>query len=335
MKAILLSPLSLLFYLIVLIRNKLFDVGFLKQEKFPVRIISVGNLSVGGTGKTPVVANLIDILKSTNKKVGIVSRGYKGTYQGAAEMVRQNKNNADEVYGDEPTWFAKHLDVPVCVGRSRSRAVEKLLSEESVDIIVADDAFQHRWLQRDIDIVLIDMMDKATCILPSGRMREPLRSLKRANYLFFTKCNLVSTADKDKWYKTVEKYGFSTERNNVFEVAYELGRAQLVHGNQEQLKEREKVILATALAQPESFKKMVVNKYEVASHYKNPDHARWSQVDLVSLKNLCRKHHSHHVLMTEKDAVKARELKTKEFNVWSFPLKLTISPEFRNENLVK
>lgn len=334
MKFIFLSPLSILFYLIICIRNKFFDWNMLKQESFSVKIISVGNISVGGTGKTPMVAAIVNQILKANQKVGIVSRGYKGSYRGAAEIVEPNKKGAAQIYGDEPIWFAKNLNVPVCVGRTRSRAVERLLKTQSVDIIVADDAFQHRWLKRDVDIVLIDMMDKRVSLLPFGRLREPLSSLRRADYLFFTKCNLVSSEEKNKWYEKVKRYGFSKSKNNVFEVSYELGYPQLVHGEAQSLEEKENVVLATALAQPESFKMMVAKKYNIVEHFKRPDHTHWSKVDLVSLKGMCRKHGCNHVLMTEKDATKYQDLKTKKFNIWSFPLKLTISPEFKNENLI-
>ncbi|GAB6012700.1 tetraacyldisaccharide 4'-kinase [Viscerimonas tarda] len=182
-----LLPLSWLYGLVVLIRNKFFDWGFLTEKRYDVHIISVGNLTVGGTGKTPHIESLIQLLQN-DFKLATLSRGYKRKTKG---FVLATPNSTYEDIGDEPLQMKhKFPDITVAVDENRRRGIENLLAmKDKPDIILLDDAFQHRYVKPSFSILLSDFnrpiyQDK---LLPAGRLREPLRNMERANMIIVTK----------------------------------------------------------------------------------------------------------------------------------------------------
>ena len=184
-----LLPLSWLYGLGVKIRNMLFEIGILHSESFDVPVISVGNITVGGTGKTPHVEYLIDLLKD-KAKVAVLSRGYKRRTRGF--VIADDKATARTV-GDEPLQMKRKYgdDITVAVDRKRCHGIRQLLSEEKdIDVILLDDAFQHRYVKPGVNILLVDyhrliIYDK---LLPAGRLREPLSGKNRADIVIVTKC---------------------------------------------------------------------------------------------------------------------------------------------------
>ncbi len=185
----LLLPLGWLYGFAMLLRNKLFDWGVLKCESVGVPVISVGNLSVGGTGKTPLVEYIVQLLIEKKKHVAVVSRGYKRKSSGVV-VVSDGKRllaNAAEG-GDEPVQIARKFpDAIVVVGERRVDAAKKAVAL-GADVILLDDGFQHRYLKRDLDIVVVDATNDITkdAVLPAGRMREPLGGLRRASLVAFS-----------------------------------------------------------------------------------------------------------------------------------------------------
>ena len=185
-----LSLLSWLYGLGVGFRNLLFEMGILKSRSFDIPVISVGNITVGGTGKTPHVEYLIRLLKD-RAKVAVLSRGYKRKTKG---FVLADENATVSAIGDEPYQMkTKFPDITVAVDRKRTRGIENLTSGEyvkDVDVILLDDAFQHRYVKPGINILLVDyhrliIYDK---LLPAGRLREPIESKNRADIVIVTKC---------------------------------------------------------------------------------------------------------------------------------------------------
>ncbi|MBY0384663.1 tetraacyldisaccharide 4'-kinase, partial [bacterium] len=183
----LLAPFSVLFFAIVFFRNLLFDYGIFKIKKFSTPIISIGNLSMGGTGKTPHSAYFLTKTLRFKKRVCVVSRGYGGHYGGYATRVDLEKDNAAHLYGDEPVYYAKNFSVPVYVAHDRCAAVELAIKDMQPEIIFSDDSFQHRWMGRHKDIVLLDCTEENLCLFPMGSLREPLSALKRAHFVILTK----------------------------------------------------------------------------------------------------------------------------------------------------
>jgi tetraacyldisaccharide 4'-kinase len=186
-----LMPLSWLYGIGVSFRNFLFDVGILKSQAYTTPVISVGNLTVGGTGKTPHVEYLIRLLQD-KMRIAVLSRGYKRKSKG---FVMAEKDTLMQDIGDEPYQMKqKFPHITIAVDKNRRRGIELLTSEnhngKSIDAILLDDAFQHRHVKPGINILLVDyhrliIYDK---LLPAGRLREPLKGKNRADIVIITKC---------------------------------------------------------------------------------------------------------------------------------------------------
>ena len=185
-----LIPFSWLYAIGVRFRNWLFDIGILKSKAFDIPVISVGNITVGGSGKTPHVEYLIRLLKD-KLKVATLSRGYKRKTRGY--ILAGNDSTVREI-GDEPYQMKKKFsDIYVAVDEKRTRGIENLITNDTtndVDVVLLDDAFQHRYVKPGINILLVDyhrliIYDK---LLPAGRLREPLKGKDRADIVIVTKC---------------------------------------------------------------------------------------------------------------------------------------------------
>ena len=172
------NPLTPLFGMVVAARNALYDRGTLPVRRLQGPVVSVGNLSVGGSGKTPFVLLLSELLKKRGIKFDILSRGY-GRQSRGPQIV--NPAGSPATFGDEPLLMARRVGVPVIVGEDRHAA--GLLAEKTYgpQLHLLDDGFQHRALARDFDIVLVTHDDARDRLLPSGRLREPLKALRRAD----------------------------------------------------------------------------------------------------------------------------------------------------------
>ncbi len=172
------NPLSSIFGLGVTIRNTLYDRGVFKAHKLRGPVISIGNISVGGSGKTPFVIALGELLIRRGIQFNVLSRGYGRKTRGVALVDR---NGPPEEFGDEPLLIARKLNVPVAVGENRFKAGLFVENEFGPQLHLLDDGFQHRSLARDFDIVLVNSEDSSDRLLPAGRLREPITSLRRAN----------------------------------------------------------------------------------------------------------------------------------------------------------
>ena len=178
------TPVSALFSAVVAARNALYDRGILQQRRLLRPVISIGNLSVGGAGKTPFVIMLAELLRQAGVRVDVLSRGYGRTSSGV--LVVDAGGDARR-FGDEPLLIARRLpDVPVIVGESRYQAGLEAERRFQTDVHLLDDAFQHRRLARDFDIVLLSRRDLQDRLLPSGLLREPLSSIARAGAVIWS-----------------------------------------------------------------------------------------------------------------------------------------------------
>jgi tetraacyldisaccharide 4'-kinase len=187
----LLLPLSWLYNLAVSVRNVLFDFGLLPVRQLPVPVIAVGNLTAGGTGKTPLVEYLLSHLIGRGRKVAVISRGYGRMTRGVVIVSKWGKVGVTEREGgDEPLQIARKFPgVAVVVGESRVRAGRRAVEELKADLLLCDDAFQHRYLRRDLNILVLDagidiLKEK---MLPAGRRREPLSGMQRADIVAFSR----------------------------------------------------------------------------------------------------------------------------------------------------
>jgi tetraacyldisaccharide 4'-kinase len=191
------NPLSAIYAAFVSGKNRLYDAGVLKAQRLPGAVISVGNLSVGGSGKTPFVILLGQLLQQRGVPFDVLSRGYGRKTPGALEV---DPNGSPEQFGDESLLIARRLSCPVFVGESRYHAGLYAEKEHGAKLHILDDGFQHRRLARDLDIVLLTPEDLQGRLLPAGRLREPLSSLKRASSVVMTsEMDFIPPARKPIW----------------------------------------------------------------------------------------------------------------------------------------
>lgn len=172
------NPLSTIYGAIVRTRNALYDRGALPTRRLQGPVVSIGNLSTGGSGKTPFVILLGELLKARGVKFDVLSRGYGRRSRG---VLLVDPGGLPQQFGDEPLLIARRLQVPVIVGEDRCAAGLSAESRFGPQLHLLDDGFQHRALARDFDIVLVTPQDAGDSLLPSGRLREPLSSLQRAD----------------------------------------------------------------------------------------------------------------------------------------------------------
>ena len=177
------NPLSAIYGGIVGTRNALYERGVLSSRRLQGAVVSVGNLSAGGSGKTPFVLLLGELLKSRGMKFDVLSRGYGRKSRG---VLLVDPAGLPQDFGDEPLLIARRLEVPVVVGEDRFEAGRFAEARFGPQLHLLDDGFQHRGLARDLDIVLVTAQDAGDRLLPAGRLREPSRSLRRADVVVLT-----------------------------------------------------------------------------------------------------------------------------------------------------
>ncbi|MFA9499416.1 tetraacyldisaccharide 4'-kinase [Mannheimia sp. E30BD] len=182
----LLSPFSLIFWLISHVRKRLYSLNILQSYRSPVPVLVVGNISVGGNGKTPVVVWLVEQLQQRGVKVGVISRGYGGKAKTFPQLV--TKESSAEMVGDEPVLIVQRTNVPLAISPNRQQSIELLLNQFELDIIITDDGLQHYALRRDMEWVVVDGVRRFgnNFVLPAGGLRELPSRLKSVNAII---CN--------------------------------------------------------------------------------------------------------------------------------------------------
>jgi tetraacyldisaccharide 4'-kinase len=282
-----LAPLAPVYGAVVATKNAACDRMWLRSGRLEWPVVSIGNLSTGGTGKTPLTIALARLLKSAGIAVDVLSRGY-GRAGGATLQVGVHEHDAAERFGDEPVLIARSAEVPVFVGRSRHAA--GLLAERTLAggprIHLLDDGFQHRQLARDLDIVLLHRSDFGARLLPAGSLREPLSSLGRAQAV------VLREEDRD--------FAARTER-------YLRPGAQLwsVHRTLCCADPPRTAVAFCGIARPEEFfAGLRALGVELAETIAYPDHHRYGPADLERLVARLHQSRSGGLVTTEKDAAR-------------------------------
>lgn len=317
-----LFPLALLYWLITYIRNWLYDRGFFNAAEFDLPIIAVGNLSVGGTGKTPQIEYLIRLL-SDKYKVAVLSRGYKRSTDG---FILADKKATASSIGDEPfQFYSKFPNIQVAVDANRKNGIENLLQlKDKPDVILLDDAFQHRKVKAGF-YILLTAYDDLFCddyILPFGNLREPSLGKKRADMIIVTKCpkDLSEIAQQ----KIKEKLKV---KQPVFFTAIQYD--DCVFGNDSQLLvseiQSESKVLVAGIAKPKLFFDFLKNETDDTLVF--PDHHHFSKQDC---EQILAKANGSKIITTEKDFVRLNGLLPKE-QLFYLPIKST----FLNTNIDK
>ncbi|MDD3149446.1 MAG: tetraacyldisaccharide 4'-kinase [Candidatus Gastranaerophilales bacterium] len=335
-----LKPFSLAYLGIIKTRNFLYNKGILKTTYLPAYTISIGNLTTGGTGKTPITAKIANYIKNNlNKEVSILSRGYGGDLSTSKiNIISDGKNifHSADMAGDEPYWFATNTkEIPIITGKNRiksgSTAVEKFNSE----IIVLDDGFQHLKLGRHLNILVIDCHKwfGNDNLLPQGPLREPLEQIKRADKIILMN-KLPLTFETER---TINKY------KEIFEEKYQ---KPVFICNMKPFRiydiqdfntpvDIQKIGAFTAIAQPEYFFKTLENTNAQLMYTKTfADHYLYTKENIENLIAEALKNGAEALITTEKDAVKVCGI-LKEINIKIpvFTLKMHIDLDV--ENLLK
>ncbi len=331
-------PLSAIYGFIVFIRNLMFDMKILKQHNFDVPIISVGNLTVGGTGKTPHAEYLISHLQK-EFDVAFLSRGYKRHSKG---YLLADLNSTLFDIGDEPVQIKqKFPNIPVAVSEKRVLGIQKLLAnkELSIDAIILDDAFQHRYVKPDLNILLVDHTKPIyeDQLLPLGRLRESEKSKYRANLIIFTKCpdemkpieqriirNRLDIRPYQDLFFTTIVYGGITPAK--------LG-ASVFNNNLENYT----VLLLTGIGNPIPLVEYLDKKVGKIIHEKYPDHHYFSNTDIENIDSKFNEIESGNkmIITTEKDLVRIRAVQniSEEFmeNLYYIPIEVKFLNQSREQ----
>ena len=297
----LLAPFSALFTVLAALRRGLFFIRLRRTYRAPVPVVVVGNVTVGGTGKTPTVLGLVRLLQQAGYRPGIVSRGYGGTGPFPMLVATDSK---PEVCGDEPVMLAKLSGVPVAVAPKRADAVRLLLAEnqglkeKQIDIVIADDGLQHYALGRDIEIAVVDGERGLGngWRLPAGPLRESARRLRKVDWV------IVNGAE----FTTVGQYGerlkLKPQQRSAKMVAMQLepaGWHRVTDHKEIDTPTGENALAIAGIGNPERFFKVVMDQaIDLQETRVFPDHYQYVANDFYNVSN------STPILMTEKDAVK-------------------------------
>ncbi|MDP1676684.1 MAG: tetraacyldisaccharide 4'-kinase [Bacteroidota bacterium] len=302
-------PFVPLYGLAAMLRNWFFDIGIFHSIDVGVPVISVGNITTGGTGKTPIVKSIASILIENGRHVAIISRGY-GRNSNGTIIVSDGKNiltDAD-LGGDEPLLLAEQLrKAIVIVDEDRIRGAQKAIKEFGATVIVLDDGFQHRYIKRLKNIVLIDSQHSPfkTSLLPAGYRRELISSFKRSDAIVVTKANDINEALP--LLKNTELDSIAHKFSSSFQPS---GIRHLFGGVKQSLTmlKGHTAIGLCGIAKPESFQQSLeqcgvrVNKY-----FNFPDHHKFTRDDIEQVMNSFKMNNADFIITTEKDAVRLKE----------------------------
>jgi tetraacyldisaccharide 4'-kinase len=306
---VLLLPVSLLYWLVISIRNWLYNKNISRSASFGLPIICIGNLSVGGTGKSPMVEYMIAGLKD-KFKIATLSRGYKRRTKGYS-LAHDNTTALD--IGDEPMQFhTKFPDIPVAVGEERIVAIPLLLHDKpDTQVIILDDAFQHRAITAGLNVLLTDYNNLFTrdFYLPTGDLRDLRSSYKRADIIVVTKCK--PDLQRREAHDIQEEIGLLPHQQLFFtNFTYEKPYHIATHAQRELNKDTE-ILLVAGIANPTPLKKMLeeCSKTYYMSHF--PDHHIFTIDDLKEIKKRFDRIDAENkiILTTEKDAMRLMKFK--------------------------
>ena len=336
----LLFPFSLLFGVITFIRNKLYDWNFISSVRYnDIFVISVGNITVGGTGKTPFVEYLIRAL-SRKYRIAVLSRGYKRTSKGF-RFVDSNSTPADA--GDEPYQIKRKFpNITVAVDADRVNGINQIRNAyPDTQIILLDDAFQHRKIRPNLSILLVDYNRPLyrDCMLPSGNMREWSCFANRADMMVITKSPADITPDKrkdiERRYARIFKHKlffasikYGEPQSVFFSDSLTMGHAPLLISTDD-IKHYD-VLLVTGIAYPKPFETFIRQYAAIVQTVNFPDHHAFSEKDINYITEKWNTIPSVRkiLLTTEKDAVRLREIKFQEaiaINSYYMPIEMVLT----------
>jgi tetraacyldisaccharide 4'-kinase len=335
-----LLPFSYFYGLIIRIRNLFFDKNWFEQKKVNAKVVSIGNISVGGSGKTPATLYVSGLLKNAGFKIGVLSRGYRRNTTGFV-FVSDGENILSNVEsaGDEIVLTASELKVPAAVSEKRVEGAEKLIRRTDIEVLVLDDAFQHRWIHRDVDIVTIDQrfLMKAGKLeqnfLPSGEMREPFSSLERSDVIIinskFSEKKEIPAKLK-KYFDGKPVFRAHYENNGIYDV-----KSQTSFPFEEFT--GQKSLVVCGIARPFSFlHSLEKNKIDFTNKLIFSDHKNYTNKEVQLIRKKFYETNAYSVLTTQKDAVKLSQFSKEldDIDIYYLKIDFVIQEEEKFRNLI-
>lgn len=300
----LLWPLSIIYRLVFALRSAAYRRNFFKSYKASVPVIVVGNITVGGTGKTPMVIYLIEQLRASGYKPGVISRGYSGNAESYPLFV--TADIAAEQAGDEPALIVRRTAAPMSVGPNRQHAIEQLMQLADIDIIISDDGLQHLALQRDIEICLMDATreQKNHFLLPAGPYRESRKRLQSVDFIVSHQSNLNAAENSEnQWVMKLET------QNPV----------PLASNNKQAFKPEKGIHAVAGIGNPQRFFASCESLGWQIERHAFDDHHQFQASDITF-------DDGKPVLMTEKDAVKCIDFASQQH--WYLPVNAKLNESF-------
>lgn len=293
----------MLYYVIITARNWFFDIGIFKKIKVSVPVISVGNISVGGSGKTPTVEMLVENMRGS-RKIAVVSRGYKRKSIGTLEVSDGKGNLATvEQAGDEPMQIAsKYPGVIVIVDEDKVRGAQKAVAL-GAEVVIVDDGFQHRRLNRDLDIVVLPVTDvlKMDWLLPAGNRRETFSAIKRADIVLLSRCENEQIYMKAA--ENLKKFGKQIVQTKIELKAFR--QAKTNHCVDSNVMIGKNVVAFSGIGNPKSFDDVIISaKMNLKKHLIFPDHHWYSGNDIKRVIDAKDIYSADYIVTTEKDFVR-------------------------------
>ncbi len=311
----------MLYGMIVRIRRMAYQKEWLRQYHLPKPVVSVGNLTVGGTGKTPFVIWLAHQFHKRGKRVAVLTRGYGRQDPSQYLFVSDGQGHIKEwrVSGDEPTMIAQHCPwAIVAVGTDRFRLGQWVLEQTSCDYFILDDGYQHLSLYRDLNVLLFDATDVKglSALLPAGRLREPLEASVDAEAIVFTR------ADSSASIQSVRRCLDNNLVHSINPIIVNSVPKQIQHVVTGQVRPlgfllNLSLLIVSGIGNPCSFRALLTGcGADVCHEMQFPDHCAYGQEEINLIQKHMNEYESTIVMTTEKDAVKLREWFTKDEPVW-------------------
>ncbi|MGZ3607629.1 MAG: tetraacyldisaccharide 4'-kinase [Syntrophales bacterium] len=297
---------SLCYRSAVSLRNLMYDLGIIRQIKLPCKVISIGNITVGGTGKTPMVIALAKSLKEKGYRPAVLSRGYGGMAKSAVNVVSDGSNilMGQIEAGDEPILIAKAADrIPVLTGPERIRTGRFAIENLKANVLILDDAFQHRRIFRDVDIVILNREQPFGngILLPGGPLREPMAALNRAHFVIWR------DSERDGRYPKYQEQGIGSFLPvlSVYLQPKDIIRASTGEVYPLEFVKGKRVCAFAGIASPESFKRTLESLgWTVTNFIGFPDHYQYIETDISYIQRCCTDSLSDIIITTEKDGIR-------------------------------
>ena len=324
----LLSVLSVIYRAAIFLRRILFRLQVFKQDKISCPVISVGNITLGGTGKTPTVIQIAGLLLRNNRRPLVVSRGYGREDESEIIVVSDGRSVLADTQtgGDEPVLIGSKLSgIPVVVGKKRYQAALLGLQRFNPNVVVLDDGFQHIRLQRDLDIVLLDAGNPFGNgkLFPKGILREPLGALKRATAVLIT--NIDSAGDLEALKETIQRYThariFTSRQIPVDLIDYRSNEIKPLSALR-----NSKVLAFSGIARPASFTMLLKSLgADVLSACAYADHFVYQKSDLATIFQKAADEKVSMIVTTEKDAIRLKNLHAD--GIWAVRIEMSVTEQ--------